>query len=54
MIDRETSINAAMAVGIGALFTYGYIMGRSRRTDALPTFPQRSHYRLLWASDPRS
>ena|GEM_PF-967301 len=28
VIDRETSIDVAMAVGIGALFTYGYIMGR--------------------------
>ena len=27
IIDRETSIDVAMAVGIGALFTYGYIMG---------------------------
>ena len=28
VIERETSIDVAMAVGIGALFTYGYIMGR--------------------------
>ena len=28
ILERETSIDVAMAVGIGALFTYGYIMGR--------------------------
>ena len=31
LVDRSTAIDLAMAVGIGALFTYGFIIGRQER-----------------------